>query len=167
MEYPETIKEFNVSTGVVTRSFDLSGTMGGSSSSGLEALTFVPDESSSEGGYFYAGHQGEGAIYVFELPIESSSSSTTVSFIDSFKPDTSKTRDISGLHYEASNELLYVVYDQYNAILELEIDDSYPDNSYVDSWTLYGDNQEGIAVGPNCELFISEDDGNVRLYEVQ
>ena len=47
--------------------------MTGPSNLGLEALTFVPDDSHQEGGVFYAGLQSTGEIFRFVLSIKSSS----------------------------------------------------------------------------------------------
>ncbi|MBI4411154.1 MAG: esterase-like activity of phytase family protein [Deltaproteobacteria bacterium] len=153
IENPDGIAEFDITTGAVTRTFNLTTWMTGAANSGLEALTFVPDSSSSEGGTFYAGHQGEGKIYVFELPIASSSTSTTVSFVTSFTPISGQT-DISGLDYDETNDVLYAIYDAYNDLVAMETD-----GTILDSWTLPGNDQEGIALNPDeCVWFIAEDE---------
>ena len=72
-EHPDAVLEFDISTGLTTsNSWDLTSWMTGSANLGLEALTYVD-------GLFYAGHQGEGNIYVFDLQ-----PSSTAHFIDSF-----------------------------------------------------------------------------------
>ncbi|MCD4820238.1 MAG: esterase-like activity of phytase family protein [Candidatus Cloacimonetes bacterium] len=81
VENPDNISEFNIETGTVTRSFDLTPWMTGPSNQGLEALTFVPDSTNAEGGLFFAGLQSNGTIYVFELPITTSSTDTSVTFV--------------------------------------------------------------------------------------
>ena len=47
-EQPNQIKEFRISTGLVTRTFDLDPWMTGAPGQGLEALTFVPDLGSAK-----------------------------------------------------------------------------------------------------------------------
>ena len=71
-EQPNQVKEFQISTGTVTRTFDLNPWMTGAAGQGLEALTFVPDSGNAEGGTFYAGLQEDGTIYRFSLPIVTS-----------------------------------------------------------------------------------------------
>ena len=99
VEHPDSIREFNITTGAVSRTFDLTTWMTGASNSGLEALTFVPDAGDPEGGLFYAGLQSDGKIYSFRLPIKSSASSTTVTHVSTITPVAGRT-DISGLHYD-------------------------------------------------------------------
>lgn len=156
---PNMIKEFDLDADLVTRSFSLYAFMTAPINSGLEALTFVPDATSDEGGYFYAGQQSDGTIYVFSLPIKSSSTSTTVTFVDSFTPVSGRT-DIAGLHYDADADNLYVLYDNANKIRILDAD-----GNYQAEWTAPGTNQEGIALGPDCEIYIAQDSGGVILYE--
>ena len=47
VENPDSILEFDVSTGQVTRTFDLTDWMTGADNRGLEALAFVPDSDTS------------------------------------------------------------------------------------------------------------------------
>ena len=77
------VLEFDVVQGQLIRIFDLQPWIAPTDpNQGLEAITFVPDVQSPEGGYFYTGVQEDGRIYVFELPIQSSTSATTVNFIE-------------------------------------------------------------------------------------
>ncbi len=160
IENPDGVKEFDIDLGVVTRTFDLTPWMTGASNQGLEALTFVPNDISSEGGYFYAGLQATGRVYVFELPIVTSSILETVTLIDSFIPVSGRT-DISGLDYDEVSGTIYSLYDGYDKITEFDIL-----GNMLNDWTLHGDNQEGLAIGPGCEMLISEDDGNVLRYDL-
>jgi len=158
VEQPDYISEFNVVTGVVTRSFDLTPWMTGPSNLGLEALTFVPDSTNAEGGLFYAGLQYDGKIYVFELPIKTSSTSTTVTYVNTFTPVSGRW-DISGLHFEASNETLYAIWDSSNKLRAMEVD-----CTNIMEWDLPGNDQEGITLWSGDSLaqnllFIAEDVG--------
>lgn len=159
VENPDAIKEFSLVTGLVTRTFTLTSYMVGPDNAGLEALTFVPDASSAEGGYFYAGHQNEGAIYIFSLAIATSATSTTVTYVSDFTPHASRT-DIAGLHYDADADRLYVLYDANNKIRILD-----GDQNYVAEWTAPGSDQEGFALGESCEIYIAQDTGGVMRYE--
>jgi hypothetical protein len=156
-EQPNQIKEFNVTSGLVTRTFDLDPWMSGAAGSGLEALAFVNDSSHPEGGRFYAGLQDGGVIYRFSLPIVSSTTSTAVSFLDSFTPVPGRS-DLSGLDYDASAGVLYAVYDGPNYLRAMTTA-----GDLLREWDLPGSNQEGVAVRAG-DLFIAEDSGDIVRY---
>ena len=153
VENPDSIKEFNVTTNSVTRTFDLTPWMTGASNSGLEALTFVPDAGDPEGGLFYAGLQSDGKIYSFRLPIASSTSSTTVTHVSTITPVAGRT-DISGLHYDVDNQVLYAAFDGSNRLRAMEAD-----GAFLAEWVLPGSNQEGVTLAGN-HLYIAEDYGS-------
>ncbi len=152
VERPDSVIEFNHATGAVVRTFDLTPWMTGPSNSGLEALTFVPDESHPEGGLFYAGLQDDGRIYVFELPIASSGTSVDVTHVTTLTPVPGRT-DLSGLDYHRDSGILYAVFDGYDALRAME-----PDTTFLAEWDLPGNDQEGIAFA-GCELFVAQDVG--------
>ena len=156
-EQPNQIKEFRISTGVVTRTFDLDQWMWRTSGQGLEALTFVPDASSAEGGRFYAGLQDDGTVFSFSLPILTSETSTAVTFLGSFNPVPGLS-DLSGLDYERTTGVLYAIYDTANLMRATTLA-----GGLLKEWTLPGKDQEGIAfVGD--DLFIAEDSGDIVRY---
>lgn len=146
------VKEFDFVEGKVTRTFDLSPWIGGDSNSLIEALTFVPDPSNPEGGLFYAGHQGEGAIYLFELSIRSSRTATRVRFVRKFTPVSGRA-DLAGLDWDPVENVLYASWDTGNHLRKMTAD-----GTFLAEWNLPGHDQEGIAVRP-CQLFVSEDQG--------
>ncbi len=147
------IIEYNISTGSATRTFDLSTWMHPTNANkGLEALTFVPDSTNSEGGTFYAALQETGTVYVFRLPIVSSTTSTTVTNITSFTPVSGWT-DLSDMDYDATDGVIYAIYDGQNTMISMT-----PSGTVLDSWSLPLDGQEGIALNRNsCEWFIADD----------
>lgn len=160
VEYPAAVLEFNFETGSITRTFSLYSDMGGTSSQGLESLTFVQDDSQVEGGFFYAGLQQTGEIFVFELSIASSSTDTTVTLQDTLQPKT--WTDVAGLSYDSTQDLVYVVYDANNKIVSIT-----PDGTVQGEWTLSGSNQEGVSLDLNeCVLYIAQDSGEVYRYEL-
>ncbi len=157
VEHPDSILEFNIDTGLVTRSFDLTPWLTGSSNRGLEALTFLPDPLDSEGGQFYAGLQSNGKIYSFQLPILSSSTSTTVTPLSTITPVAGRN-DISGLDYDVENEVLYAIFDNFNALRAMQ-----PDGTFLSEWELPKDDQEGIAITTD-NLFIAEDSADIEIW---
>ncbi|PIR25275.1 MAG: hypothetical protein COX62_07430 [Deltaproteobacteria bacterium CG_4_10_14_0_2_um_filter_43_8] len=153
-EFPAAILEFNIVSGTVTRTFSLGGAGGfpESSGQGLEALTFVEKEGNPEGGEFWAGSQSNGKVYVYTLPIASSSNSTTVTHIATLTPVPGRA-DLAGLDYSSEFDVVYVTYDGAN---KLNIVD--PDNGSVYfERALPQTDQEGIAVNNLCDTFIAQD----------
>jgi hypothetical protein len=156
-ENPDSISEFNVNTATVTRTFNLTSWMIGASNAGLEALTFVHDSNDLEGGLFYAGLQATGEIFVFRLPILSSTTSTSVTHIQTI-PAISGISDISGMHYESSQGVLYAIYDSSNLLRAMT-----PDGTLLKEWILPGHDQEGITLG-GIELYTCQDTGEAYSY---
>ncbi len=157
------VKEFNYLTGQVTRFFDLTPWMHSIDPNlGLEALTFVPDTTNSEGGYFYAGLQETGTIYIFELPILSSSTDTTATLIDSIQTGFTL---ISGLDYNTDCGLLYALWRFLPRLRVISLD-----GNILAEWNLPGSCQEGVALWDGltpgqAQIFIAEDNGGVWRYD--
>jgi len=167
VEEPETIREFDISTGALSgKSWDLSSWMPGVSGQGMEALTFVPNgnhpySESGSGGLFYGGLQADGRIYVFDVDLAVSGS---VSYVDTIEPYPGLA-DLSGLHYHAETGALYGIFDSWNLILEMNTD-----GTVVQVYDLSGDSQEGVTLMPSCpidetSIFIAEDAGEVWRYD--
>ncbi len=152
VENPDSVREFNLVTGQVVRSFDLTPWMAAAANSGLEALEFVPNASDPEGGLFYAGLQSDGSIHVFRLPIRSSTTSTSVVQVNVFTPVPGRS-DISGLDYDQANDTLYAIWDGANKIRAMS-----PNGVSLGEWDLPGNDQEGIAL-LGCDLYVAEDVG--------
>ena len=158
VEHPDSILEFDVSTGQVTRTFSLTDWMTGSPNLGLEALAFVPDESHAEGGVFYAGLQQDGQIYRFELPVLSSQTSTDVLFIDTLTIEGGHP-DLADLAYDPSSGLLLAMFDVIDRLKVLE-----KDGTLRKQWTVPGNQQEAIIYVGN-KLFVGDDStGTISLY---
>ena len=150
VENPDSILEFDVSTGQVTRTFDLTNWMTGADNRGLEALAFVPDATHSEGGLFYAGLQSDGRIYQFALPIVSSSSSTAVTFVQSMAIEGGST-DLAGLAYDPSSGLLLAMFDSLD---QLHVIDR--DGQLRSRWTVPGAGQEAV-IFVDGQFYVGDD----------
>lgn len=157
IEHPDSICEFNIVTGKVTRTFDLTKWMNGPKKSGLEALTFAGDPKDPEGGLFYAGLQADGRIFAFRLPILSSKTSTSVKHVRTIAP-IKAVADISGMQYSPAHGVIYAVYDSADLLRAIR-----PDGKLLKEWRLPGDNQEGITF-KDAELYIAHDSGQVYRY---
>jgi hypothetical protein len=150
VEHPDSVVEFDLGSGSLTgSSWDLTPWMTGPNSRGLEALTYV-------NGLFYAGLQNDGGIYVFDLQ-----PAGVVSFIEVI-PNAFGRDDLSGLHYETTTETLYAVHDSFDVIVEMD-----SDGSFVREFDLPLDNQEGIAIEPNCDAAVARAYVGIDLQEVQ
>lgn len=152
-ERPDAVLEFDLATGTLTGNFwDLTPWLTGPENQGLEALTYVD-------GLFYAGLQADGNIYVFRLlPLGA------VEHINTIASPSSRT-DISGLHYDVDAQTLYAIYDSFDVIVEMEAD-----GTFLREYDLTGNDQEGVALVPDCEfgdatVFIAEDTQEVWRYE--
>jgi uncharacterized protein YjiK len=150
VEHPDSILEFDVSTGQVTRAFELTNWMTGADSKGLEALAFVPDATDPEGGLFYAGLQEDGRVYQFSLPIATSSSSNAVKFVKSISIEGGST-DLAGLTYESSSGQLLAIYD---SIDQLNVIDR--DGQLRSRWNVPGAGQEAV-VFIDGHLYVGDD----------
>ncbi len=158
IEHPDSIVEYDVQLGITTRVFDLTGTLQGPDSRGLESLTFVPSAGHPEGGVFYAGLQDDGRIYVFDLPISTSSSSTLVQHLSTITPVPGRD-DLSGLDWDEEHGLLYAAFDS-DDLVRVMLDDG----TFVDEWSFPGQTQEGLALD-TCTLFVAMDaPGEVQRY---
>jgi len=154
-----TIYEFDITSWTLSgKSWDLSAWMPDVPGQGLEALTFVPNgdhpyTNSSSGGLFYAGHQGDGKIYVFDINLSLSGS---VNYISTITP-LAGTTDLSGLDYEPSTQILYAIFDSSDLLLEMNAS-----GTVLNSYDMPGSAQEGVAVQSNCpntttNIFLAED----------
>jgi hypothetical protein len=145
------IYEYDFVAGKITASYQLRTWMTTPGSSGLEALTFVPDANDSEGGLFYAGQQSNGVVYAFRLPIVSRTP-TRDFFQFSFQAATGRT-DLSGLHFDDTNDVLYAIWDSDNFLRAMQ-----PDGTFIEEWILPGTRQEGITF-QGTNLVIAQDNG--------
>jgi hypothetical protein len=153
LEQPDTVLAFDLGTGALTgESWDLTPWMTGPTNQGLEALTCVGD-------LVYAGHQGEGAVYVFAL--EAGGAVTHVETL----PSPLGLVDLAGLHHDVMTGVLYAVHDVSNVLVEMT-----PSGTLLREVALPGHDQEGVALVPDCEtgearVFVAHDSGQLWRYE--
>ena len=127
---------------------------------GIEGITFVPDPEHPHGGTFYVTNQGfdsseeDDRSLLVELEVElrapAASSARPIRAIDL------KVIDLSGIHYHADTDRLYVISDATNSMLEVnrkgEVERAY---------AFPGANQEGVAVDPAGYVYIAQDSGGL------
>jgi hypothetical protein len=151
----DTIKEFNLVSKNFTRTFSLTGNFSPhTDNAGVEALEFVRDLTTTEGGWFLAGRQQDGQVFVYSLPIQSSNSSTAVTAVGSFASGIS---DIAGLHYDDTQGVLYALHDGGNRLRAFKRGDGPLAWVLVKDWSgVPGSHQEGVTLTGN-RLVIAED----------
>jgi hypothetical protein len=154
VEYPQKIVEYDISKWATTgKSWTLQG-MTGNSASGAEALTYNKDK-----GVFYVGSQYDGQIYVYDIDLNTSGSPSY-----SYKISTGIGFDSSGVYYLADTKRTYAIFDSSNFIQEYDSNEN-----LVTQYNLPGNDQEGVALLPNCStnkatIFIAQDSGAVMKY---
>ncbi len=153
-ENPDSIREFDLATGQLTGlSWSLTPWMQGPVNAGLEALTWAK-------GQFYAGHEGEGAIYVFNTE-----DSGDV-WLDRIIPSPMGLQSLCGLHYEETTDTLYCLY-RNKRVIETDLD-----GNVLRTWVLHGigSHQEGITLMTECpaseaRIVLAQDTGKVFRYD--
>lgn len=161
-EHPDAILEYDLAQNVVLRTFNLTPFITTPYNLGLEALTFVPDRNHPEGGRFYVGVQQTGTIFVFDLPILSSASSTAVTLVNSITPAPAIT-DLSGLDFDRASGVLWACYDSANILRAMQPIGSTA-LTIIGNYVLPGSDQEGIAIDPCNRLFVTDDTGPLWSY---
>jgi uncharacterized protein YjiK len=167
IEGEEKIIEVNPDDFEVLREFEINRTFRGSTvlkagGNGIEALTFVPNSNHPEGGTFYIANQGfdlgneedPSAIFELYVPLKGGSSRGGRAWI--IRSISLNAIDLSGLYYNRVSDHLYVISGVGNTLFELT-----RDGDILATYTLPGDNQEGIAVDENGFLYIAQDSGGI------
>ncbi|MFA5925815.1 MAG: SdiA-regulated domain-containing protein [Parcubacteria group bacterium] len=155
IENPDSIVEFDLGTGELSgKSWTLTTWMTGPDNSGLEGLAY-------RDGYFLAGLQADGKIYVFDVNLNASGD---VDYAQTITPDAGYS-DISGIDYNADTGISYAIFDASNALVELN-----GANEAINHYSLPGSAQEGFAMKANClarkaDVYITNDDnGQIVKY---
>lgn len=151
IEHPDSIVEFDLQTEALTgKSWDLTTWMTGPDNSGLEGLAY-------RDGYFLAGLQADGKIYVFDVNL---SVSGDVDYIETIVPNASYT-DIAGIDYNSDTGIVYSIFDGQDALIELNAS-----NEIAEHYSLPGTAQEGFAMKTNCmsrtaDVYVANDDTGI------
>lgn len=132
--------------------------------SGIEGITFVPDQDHPQGGTFFVANQSDkrkatskelSAVFEVEVPLrEQTGPKATAKILRLFRPGVV---DLSGLHYDAKADRLIVISDDENRILAFS-----RTGDLLGTWALPGQDQEGVAIDADGVLYIAQDSGGVR-----
>jgi hypothetical protein len=135
------IVKYNLATSSVAQSWSITSLMPEINGAGMEGLTYAD-------GYFYAGYQLNGKIYVLDL-----SGSSVVKVGELAGLSGSGYTDLSGLHYR--DGYLYALYSSTLAIMKT-------DGTVMVTYAVPGSDQEGLALGED-----SNGDGDADMYIAQ
>ncbi len=156
----EITRKFGINRGFEGRELLRKGGMG------LEAITFVVDDSHPEGGTFWVGNQSfslkpdrePSIICQVAVPLSSTEPTPPEGKITSFFPLS--IIDISGLAYDTSRHCLVVVSDTTNLLVEVT-----RDGTVLRQHLLPGNDQEGIALDQEGFMYIAQENGEVIKIE--
>lgn len=144
----------------IFRKFSLPG-FERSGNHGLESLTWVPTEASHHQGYFYAGSQMTGHVFIYELPLlDETGPEGRAKLIDVWTP-LPGSQDVAGLSY--SGGYIFVSYDNGNSnrVLIFPVLESGLPGRMKEQYELDVRDAEGMAVrktGPETwEAFFTSD----------
>ena len=156
----EITRKFGINRGFEGRELLRKGGMG------LEAITFVVDDSHPEGGTFWVGNQSfslkpdrePSIVCQVAVPLSSTEPTPPEGQITSFFPLS--IIDISGLAYDTSRHCLVVVSDTTNLLVEVT-----RDGTVLRQHLLPGNDQEGIALDQEGFMYIAQENGEVIKIE--
>jgi uncharacterized protein YjiK len=164
LESHDRVYEVDPAEFLILRVIDLDRTFEGSQlinpgNNGLEGITFVPGD---DGGSFYFTNQsdelgGPDPSIVFEGKIDESGDEPIVKIVRYFSPGVT---DLSGIFYNADTQELWVISDDNNLLLSMNLN-----GEITQAFALPGYTQEGITLDNNGALYIAQDDGDVIKYQ--
>ena len=122
---------------------------------GMEAITFRPDDSHPEGGTFFVTNQGltgeRPFIMEVELPLKSGGEAAK-----NLRMIEPGVMDLSALYWGPRAGSLLVMSDATNSLYRLN-----EDGDVLEGWSLTGQAQEGITLGPEGYMYIAQDTGGI------
>lgn len=173
VEGDDAILEISPQTFEITRRFEINRGFEGrellrKGGMGLEAITFVSDDSHPEGGTFWVGNQSfslkpnrePSIVCQVVLPLSSTNPTPPEGKIVGFFPLS--IIDISGLAYDSSRHCLIVVSDTTNLLVEVT-----RDGNVLRQHLLPGNDQEGITLDDQGFMYIAQENGEVIKIEDQ
>jgi len=126
---------------------------------GFEAITFLPNPGQAANSRLFIANQGRSdraSAAVHELTVPLADGDNVAKTLQIFEQ---KIADLSGLHYDDRSGLLLVISDAHNTLLLMTVE-----GDIHTSYTLPGENQEGITLDDEGYLYIAEDSGNIIKY---
>ena len=167
VEDDEAILELEPETLTVKRDFRIGRSFKGKQllkkgGMGIEAIAFVPDTSHPEGGTFWVGNQSFSlkekdelsVVCEVVLPLRSETAKKSVgTIINAYKMNFI---DISGLAYDAQDDVLVLISDTTNLLVEIK-----REGTILSKYLLPGDEQEGITLDGLGYMYIAQETGEI------
>ncbi len=121
---------------------------------GIEGITFVPAGNGAENGSFYLVNQsnkleGPDPSIVFEIEINHADGESKARVMRYFSVGVT---DLSGIHYVAESDRLFIISDANNLLLLVSLS-----GEVLESSPLPGNKQEGITVDGDGFLYVAQD----------
>ncbi|PCJ51423.1 MAG: hypothetical protein COA79_26370 [Planctomycetota bacterium] len=171
VEGEEKIIEINPAGLTVTREFILSRQLNGETllkvgGQGIEAITFVPNSSHPHGGTFLVANQSLqldskddiSGIIEYEIPLNNKK--VKKGFGKIIRVIQPYIIDLTGLYYEMSTKLIYVISESTNTLSCLS-----RAGILLNVQALPGQRQEGITFDSKGYLYIAQDSGQIIKYK--
>ncbi|MBN1674465.1 MAG: SdiA-regulated domain-containing protein [Kiritimatiellae bacterium] len=167
-EGPERIVEIDVETWQLLREFEVERTFNGRTvfsggdNHGLEAIAFVPDPKDPDGGTFFVSNQSpslkkksEPSVLVrLRVPLRSAERRGGLARI--LNVYSLGVADLAGCCFDARSGHLFVVSDDENLLLEVDLD-----GRVLKRGILPGNDQEGIVLDDQGFLYVAQDSGGI------
>ncbi|MCF6193178.1 MAG: hypothetical protein L3J46_02460 [Kangiellaceae bacterium] len=138
--------------------------------SGMEGLTWVPNGSHPygtrpTGGVFYASSQRNGKIYVYEINRNFDGDTVSPVLLHSGFIPLAGEDDISDLYFSPDHEILYVLYDELDQVVAIDISTIYNKKLAIYNLPASPIDQEGITLLPgSCSstttIYLTDDGGD-------
>ena len=129
---------------------------------GIEAIAFVPNASHPEGGTFWVGNQSfslkpkdePSVVCEVVLPLRSETARRSKgTIINAYKMNFI---DISGIAYDAQDDVLVLISDTTNLLVEMK-----REGTILSKYLLPGDEQEGVTLDGLGYMYIAQESGEI------
>jgi len=129
---------------------------------GIEGVTFIQDADHPEGGVFIVAHQSftlddptePSALMRVEVPLRTGRGRELEARIVGLLE--MPIIDMSALHYDDKRDVVYALSDAHNVMLTVD-----HHGRIIDTCAFPGNDQEGLAMGAERDVFIAQDSGGV------
>ena len=129
---------------------------------GIEAIAFVPDASHPEGGTFWVGNQSfslkakDEPSVVCEVVVPLRTATAAISEAPIINAYKMNFIDISGLAYDAQDDVLVLISDTTNLLVEMN-----REGTILSKYLLPGDEQEGVTLDGLGYMYIAQENGAI------
>lgn len=134
---------------------------------GIEAITFVPNPDHPHGGTFFVANQSfdlnspddVSGIFELEVPLKSTDLDLKVKILSHISPGIP---DISGMYYDGKTKHIFFISDKTDTIFEMTTS-----GAMLKTFSLPGEDQEGITADNDGFLYIAQDCGGIIKFKLK